>query len=83
MWGIVGMVWNFYISVAKGLKIKFRKFGWEIPKFPEVTGEKCMGPCPFLWPFWIGLRYCNTNLGRSPFNNANFKDTGKPELLQK
>ena len=42
------MVWNFYISVAKGLKIKFRKFGWEIPKFPEVTGEKWYGTMPIL-----------------------------------
>ena len=40
MWDIVGMVWKFYMSVAKMLKIKLKKFVWQIPKFPEVTGEK-------------------------------------------
>ena len=33
---------TFYTSVAKGLKLKFRKFGL-IPTFVEVTGEKLVG----------------------------------------
>ena len=36
----LAMVLKFYTSVAKGLKLKVRKF-WElIPTFVEVTGEK-------------------------------------------
>ena len=38
---------KFYTSVAKGLKLKVRKF-WElIPTFVEVTGGKLVGG-----PFW-------------------------------
>ena len=37
---------NFYTSVAKGLKLKARKFWWLIPTFVEVTEEKL----PFCLP---------------------------------
>ena len=37
------MVLKFYVSVAKGLKLKVRKF-WElILTFVEVTGDKLIG----------------------------------------
>ena len=39
----LGMTLKSYVSVAKGLKRKVRKF-WElIPTFAEVTGEKLVG----------------------------------------
>ena len=45
---------KFYASVAKGLKLKVRKFWEVIPTFVEVTGEKLVGeaflPPPFLHP---------------------------------
>ena len=50
---------KFYTSVAKGLKLKVRKFLGLIPTFLEVTGEKLVGGgggilfCP---PFWIGSK---------------------------
>ena len=34
---------KFYASVAKGLKLKVRKFWGLIPAFVEVTGEKLVG----------------------------------------
>ena len=34
---------KFYNSVAKGLKLKVRKFGGLNPTFVEVTGEKLVG----------------------------------------
>ena len=34
---------KFYTSVAKGLKLKVRKFWGLIPTFVEVTGEKLVG----------------------------------------
>ena len=34
---------KFYGSVAKGLKIKVRKFWGLTPSFAEVTGEKLVG----------------------------------------
>ena len=34
---------NFYTSVAKGVKLKVRKFWGVIPRFLEVTGEKLVG----------------------------------------
>ena len=34
---------KFYTSVAKGLKLKVRKFWGLIPTFLEVTGEKLVG----------------------------------------
>ena len=48
----LGTKLNFYTSVAKGLKLKARKFWGLIPTFVEVTGEKLVGggvcPPPFL-----------------------------------
>ena len=39
---------KFYTSVAKGLKLKVRKFWGLIPTFVEVTGERLVGGpfCP-------------------------------------
>ena len=37
------MVLKFYISVAKGLKLKVGMFFGLIPTFVEVTGEKLVG----------------------------------------
>ena len=37
------MALKFYGSVAKGLKIKVRKFWRLTPLFEEVTGEKLVG----------------------------------------
>ena len=34
---------KFYISVAKGLELKVRKFSGLIRAFVEVTGEKLVG----------------------------------------
>ena len=34
---------KFYTSVAKGLKLKIRKFLGLVPAFVEVTGEKLAG----------------------------------------
>ena len=46
------MALKFYTSVAKGLKLKVRKFLRLIPTFPEVTEEKLVGgaflPPPIL-----------------------------------
>ena len=42
---------KFYNSVAKGLKLKVRKFWGLTPTFVEVTGEKLVGvfdPSPIL-----------------------------------
>ena len=53
----LGMALTFYTRVAKGLKLKVRRFLRLIPTFVEVTGEKLLGE-PF-WPptpFWIGLK---------------------------
>ena len=52
----LGMDLKFYTSVAKGLKLKVRKFLGLIPLFVEVTEEKlifCSPPSP---PSWIGLK---------------------------
>ena len=47
---------KFYTSVAKGLKLKVRKFLGLIHTFVEVAGEKMGGGCIFgLPPSWIGL----------------------------
>ena len=45
---------KFYISVAKWLKLKVRKFWGLISTFVEITGEKLVG---FFLPnpSWIGL----------------------------
>ena len=39
----LGTNWEFYTSVAKGLKLKVRKFLGLIPTFVEITGEKLVG----------------------------------------
>ena len=39
----LGLNLKFYTSVAKGLKLKVRKFLGLIPTFVEVTGEKLVG----------------------------------------
>ena len=39
----LGVVLEFYTSVAKRLKLKVRKFWGLIPTFVEVTGEKLVG----------------------------------------
>ena len=40
---------KFYNSVAKGLKLKVRKFWERVPTFVEVTGETGRGRRAF-WP---------------------------------
>ena len=49
---------KFYTSVAKGLKVKVRKFGGLIHSLVEVTGKKLVGEpfCPTS-PSWIGLTF--------------------------
>ena len=49
---------KFYTSVAKGLRLKVRKFWGVIPTFVEVTGEKLVGG-PFRPPI---LNKVNGNL---------------------
>ena len=39
----LGMALKFYTSVAKGLKLKVRKFWGLTPAFVEVTGKKLVG----------------------------------------
>ena len=39
----IGRATKFYNNVAKGLKLKVRKFCWLIPTFVEVTKEKLVG----------------------------------------
>ena len=46
----IGTNLKFYTSVAKGLKLKARKFWGLIPTFAEVTEEKLVGGGPFLAP---------------------------------
>ena len=43
------MTLKFYANVAKGLKLKARKFWGLVPMFVEVTGEKLVGEV-FLLP---------------------------------
>ena len=52
----LGVNLKFYISMAKGLELKVRKFLGLIPTFVEVTGEKLDGEpfCPSQ--SWIGLK---------------------------
>ena len=40
---VLDMNLKFYTSVAKGLKLKFRKFSWLIATFVAVTEEKLVG----------------------------------------
>ena len=47
---------KFYTSVAKGLKLKVKKFWGLIPTFIEITGEKLVQGDLFApSPSWIGL----------------------------
>ena len=39
----LGMALKFYNSVAKGLKLKVRKFLWQKATFVEIIGEKLVG----------------------------------------
>ena len=39
----LGINLTFYASVAKGLKLKFRKFWGLTPTFVQVTGKKLVG----------------------------------------
>ena len=62
---------EFYTNVAKGLKLKVRKFWGLIPTFVDVTGEKLVeGPfCSPPTPSWIGListkkNYFYSNFGK-------------------
>ena len=48
----LGMALTFDASVAKGLKLKLRKFWWLIPTFVEVTGGKLVGRT-FFFPLLI------------------------------
>ena len=49
---------KFYTSVAKELKLKFRKFWGLIPSFVEVTGEKVVGGGIFLQKYFkIYIKY--------------------------
>ena len=52
----LGTKLKFYTSVAKGFKLKVRKFSWIIPTFAEVTGEKLVGGDLFGPPSSIGLK---------------------------
>ena len=50
----LGMNLKFYTSLAKGLKLKVRKFCGLIHTFAEFTAEKLEGGL-FASPSWIGL----------------------------
>ena len=45
---VVGISLKFYTSVAKGSKLKVRKFWGLIATFAEAKGEKLVGG-----PFWL------------------------------
>ena len=70
---------KFYTSVAKELKLKFRKFQGLIPTFVEVTGEKLVGesfcpPSPPLPPSSVGLiNYFSTTLNAHPLFKTKIK----------
>ena len=49
------MTLKFYISLAKGLKLKIRKFCGQIPTFVEATGEELVEGGLFAPQSWIGL----------------------------
>ena len=46
---VIGTNLKFYISVAKGLKLKVKKFSGLILTFVEVTGEKLVGGLFFFF----------------------------------
>ena len=68
----VGMNLKIYISVAKGLKLKFRKFWRLVPTFVEVTEEKMVWelycPRPILnrlkWSV-TSWKYSRSNIGQT------------------
>ena len=47
---------TFYTSVAKGFKLKVRKFWCLISTFVEITGEKLVGAFPPPPSTWTGLK---------------------------
>ena len=55
---------KFYISVAKGLKPKVRKFYRLVPTFVEVTGEKLVGLTNLLCGCNEQLRYYCESVNR-------------------
>ena len=68
----VGMNLKIYISVAKGLKLKFRKFWRLVPTFVEVTEEKMVWELYCLRPILNRLKwsvtswkYCRSNIGQT------------------
>ena len=67
---VLGTSLKFYTSMAKGLKLKVRKFLGLIPTFVEVTGEKLVEgallPSP-LPPSWIGLKSITIKQGSMGF----------------
>ena len=52
----LGMALKSYTNVAKGLKLKVRKFLGLLPTFVEVTGEKLVGVGFCLPQSYIGLK---------------------------
>ena len=55
----VGKGFEGYTSVAKGLKLKSRKFWRLIPTFVEVSGKKLVGSGEFLTHPEQGLGHCS------------------------
>ena len=61
----LSMVLEFYDSVAKGLKLKIKKFLGLISTFVEVTEEKLEGSLFGHPPSWIGLSLKSAIVGGS------------------
>ena len=59
---------KFCTSVAKGLKLKVRKFLGPTPTFVEVTGEKLVGGAFSAPPILNSVKY----LTHTPFQKSNF-----------
>ena len=53
----LGIDLAFYTSVAKGLKLKVKRFLGIIPTFVEVTKENLVGKSFCPPSFWIGLKF--------------------------
>ena len=49
------MALKFYTIVAKGLKLKVRKFCWLIPTFAEIAWEKLLEGLFGPPPSWVGI----------------------------
>ena len=58
----LGMVFNLYARVAKGLKVNFRKFGVLIATFAEVTAKKKTGKGRLVAPLPILNRFNSLDL---------------------